>query len=70
MNLDAQIPQALYQELSTLAEQENMSVEQLVHIALSAEVSVLEQRISQDTLAKLFQFSVKMSSVKSDHSQE
>lgn len=40
IRLIAEIPDALYQQLATLAERENISVDQLVEIALSAQVSV------------------------------
>jgi len=39
MNLNTQIPDALYQQLETLANRENISVEQLITIALSAQIS-------------------------------
>lgn len=49
-NLNAQIPDSLYKQVEALAARENISVEQLVAIALSAQVSAwmtkdyLEQR--------------------------
>ena len=39
MNLKATIPDTLYQQVEALAKRENISVEQLVTIALSAQVS-------------------------------
>jgi hypothetical protein len=39
MKLNTQIPDALYQQLETLANRENISVEQLITIALSAQIS-------------------------------
>jgi len=39
MNITANIPDALYQQVEALAERENISVEQLVTIALSAQLS-------------------------------
>lgn len=39
MNLSTQIPDALYQQLKILADKENISIEQLVTIALSAQIS-------------------------------
>jgi hypothetical protein len=39
MNITANIPDALYQQVEALAKHENISIEQLVTIALSAQVS-------------------------------
>jgi 23S rRNA G2445 N2-methylase RlmL len=39
MNITARIPDALYQQVEALAKRENISIEQLVTIALSAQVS-------------------------------
>ncbi|MEP0885925.1 toxin-antitoxin system HicB family antitoxin [Trichocoleus sp. ST-U3] len=39
MNITANIPDALYQQVEALARRENISVEQLLTIALSAQVS-------------------------------
>ena len=39
MNITANIPDALYQQIEALAKQEDISIEQLVTIALSAQVS-------------------------------
>jgi hypothetical protein len=39
MNITASIPDALYQQVEALAKRENISLEQLVNIALSAQVS-------------------------------
>ncbi|HAG85842.1 MAG TPA: hypothetical protein DCL61_33055 [Cyanobacteria bacterium UBA12227] len=39
MNITAKIPDALYQQVEALAKRENISIEQLVTIALSAQVS-------------------------------
>lgn len=39
MNITANIPDALYQQVEALAERENISIEQLLTIALSAQVS-------------------------------
>ncbi|HEY9604484.1 MAG TPA: hypothetical protein V6C85_22960 [Allocoleopsis sp.] len=41
MNITANIPDALYQQVEALANRENISVEQLITIALSAQVSAL-----------------------------
>ncbi|WP_353929181.1 hypothetical protein WJM97_12700 [Okeanomitos corallinicola TIOX110] len=38
-NLNVQIPESLYKQIEALAAKENMSLEQLVAIALSAQVS-------------------------------
>jgi hypothetical protein len=39
MNITANIPDALYQQFKALAQRQNISVEQLITIALSAQVS-------------------------------
>lgn len=39
MNITAKIPDALYQQVEALAKRENISIEQLVTLALSAQVS-------------------------------
>jgi len=39
INLETKVPDALYQQLESLARREDISVEQLVLIALSAQVS-------------------------------
>ncbi|MDJ0846294.1 hypothetical protein [Crocosphaera sp.] len=39
MKLNAQIPDALYQQLETLANKQSVSIDQLVTIALSAQIS-------------------------------
>ena len=39
INLNAQVPNALYKQVIALAEREKMSIDQLVAIALSAQVS-------------------------------
>jgi hypothetical protein len=39
MNITANIPDALYQQIEALSKRENISIEQLVTIALSAQVS-------------------------------
>ena len=39
MNITDNIPDALYQQIEVLAKRENISIEQLVTIALSAQVS-------------------------------
>ncbi len=49
MNLTANIPDALYQQVATLAKRENISVEQLVTIALSAWITkdYIEEKAKQ-----------------------
>ena len=39
MNITANIPDALYQQIEALSKRENISIEQLVTIVLSAQVS-------------------------------
>ncbi len=59
MNLNTQIPDTLYQQLATLAQRENISIEQLVNIALSAQVSAwmtkdyLEEKAKKGSIEKL-----------------
>lgn len=49
MNLTAKIPDALYQQVAALAKRENISVEQLVTIALSAWITkdYIEEKAKQ-----------------------
>jgi hypothetical protein len=60
-NLNAQIPDSLYKQVEALAARENISVEQLVAIALSAQVSAwmtkdyLEQRSERGSWQKFQQ---------------
>ena len=60
-NLNAQIPDSLYKQIKALAARENISVEQLVAIALSAQVSAwmtkdyLEQRSERGSWQKFQQ---------------
>lgn len=60
-NLNAQIPDSLYKQVEALAARENISVEQLVAIALSAQVSAwmtkdyLEQRTERGSWQKFQQ---------------
>jgi len=60
-NLNAQIPDSLYKQIKALAARENISVEQLVAIALSAQVSAwmtkdyLEQRAERGSWQKFQQ---------------
>ena len=60
-NLNAQIPDSLYKQVEALAARENISVEQLVAIALSAQVSAwmtkdyLEQRAERGSWQKFQQ---------------
>jgi hypothetical protein len=48
----AEIPDALYQQITTLAERENISIDQLVGIALAAQVSAWTTRDYLDEKAK------------------
>jgi len=58
MNITANIPHALYQQIEALAKREDISVEQLVTIALSAQVSAwmtkdyIEEKAKQGSWAK------------------
>ena len=58
INLNAQIPDSLYKQVEALAARENISVEQLVALALSAQVSAwmtkdyLEQRSERGSWQK------------------
>ena len=60
-NLNAQIPDSLYKQVEALAARENISVEQLVALALSAQVSAwmtkdyLEQRSERGSWQKFQQ---------------
>ncbi len=60
-NLNAQIPDSLYKQVEALAARENISVDQLVAIALSAQVSAwmtkdyLEQRSERGSWEKFQQ---------------
>jgi 23S rRNA G2445 N2-methylase RlmL len=61
MNITANIPDALYQQVEALAKRENISIEQLLTIALSAQVSVwmtidyIEEKTKQGSLEKFQQ---------------
>ena len=61
INLNAQIPDSLYKQVEALAARENISVEQLVALALSAQVSAwmtkdyLEQRSERGSWQKFQQ---------------
>lgn len=68
-NLNAQIPDSLYKQVEALAARENISVEQLVAIALSAQVSAwmtkdyLEQRAERGSWEKFQQVLTKVPDV-------
>lgn len=68
-NLNAQIPDSLYKQVEALAARENISVEQLVAIALSAQVSAwmtkdyLEQRAERGSWQKFQQVLTKVPDV-------
>ncbi|AFZ60448.1 hypothetical protein H6G54_01635 [Anabaena cylindrica FACHB-243] len=51
-NLNVQIPDSLYKQVEALANKENMSLEQLVSIALSAQVSAWMTKDYIDEKAK------------------
>jgi hypothetical protein len=65
-NLTAQIPDSLYQQVETLAQRENISVDQLVAIALSSQVSAwntqnyLQERAQRGSLQDLHQILAKV----------
>ncbi|MBD2490118.1 ribbon-helix-helix protein, CopG family [Aulosira sp. FACHB-615] len=60
-NLNVQLPESLYKQIETLAAKENISIEQLVAIALSAQVSAwmtkdyLEEKANRGTWEKFQQ---------------
>ncbi|NMF61834.1 hypothetical protein DP113_10315 [Brasilonema octagenarum UFV-E1] len=60
-NLNVQIPQSLYKQIETLATRENISIEQLVAVALSAQVSAwmtkdyLEEKVQRGSWEKFQQ---------------
>lgn len=39
MKINAQIPDALYKQIETLSHQENISINELISMALSAQIS-------------------------------
>lgn len=61
MNITANIPDALYQQVEALAKRENISIEQLLTIALSAQVSAwmtkdyIEEKAKQGSWEKFQQ---------------
>jgi 23S rRNA G2445 N2-methylase RlmL len=61
MNITANIPDALYQQVEALAKRENISIEQLLTIALSAKVSAwmtkdyIEEKTKQGSWEKFQQ---------------
>jgi hypothetical protein len=69
MNITANIPDALYQQVEALAKREDISVEQLVTIALSAQVSAwmtkdhIEEKAKRGSWEKFQQVLKKVSDV-------
>lgn len=69
MNITANIPDALYQQVEALAKRENISVEQLLTIALSAQVSAwmtkdyIEEKAKQGSWEKFQQILKKVPDV-------
>jgi len=68
-NLNVKIPDSLYKQIEALAAKENMSVEQLVAIALSAQVSAwinkeyIEEKAKRGSWDKFHQVLNKVSDV-------
>jgi hypothetical protein len=67
MKLNAQIPDALYQQLETLANKEKIPVDQLITMALSAQISAwltkgyLEEKAQKGSWDKFIQVLDKVS---------
>ncbi|MGB5772400.1 MAG: hypothetical protein WBM32_21415 [Crocosphaera sp.] len=67
MKLNAQIPDALYQQLETLANKEKIPVDQLIAMALSAQISAwltkgyLEEKAQKGSWDKFIQVLDKVS---------
>jgi 23S rRNA G2445 N2-methylase RlmL len=72
MNITANIPDSLYQQVEALAKRENISVEQLLTIALSAQVSAwmtkdyIEEKAKQGNWEKFQQVLKKVPDVESE----
>jgi 23S rRNA G2445 N2-methylase RlmL len=68
-NLTAQIPDSLYQQVENLAQRENISVDQLVSIALSSQISAwttqnyLQERAKRGSLEDLKQILAKVPNI-------
>jgi hypothetical protein len=68
-NLSAKIPNALYQQVEKLAQRENISIDHLVAIALSSQVSAwttqnyLEERAKRGNLQDLKQILAKVPNI-------
>ncbi len=68
-NLNVQLPESLYKQIEALAARENISIEQLTTIALSAQVSAwmtkdyLEQKAKSGSWEKFQQFLNKVPNV-------
>ncbi|NJM72111.1 MAG: hypothetical protein HC862_19075 [Scytonema sp. RU_4_4] len=71
-NLNVQIPESLYKQMEALATKENMSIEQLVAVALSAQVSAwmtkdyLEEKAQRGSWEKFQQVLTKVPDVEPD----
>ena len=71
-NLNVQIPDSLYKQIEAKAAKENVPIDQLVAIALSAQVSAwaskdyIEQRIARGSLDKFKQVLSKVPDVEPD----
>lgn len=69
INLNAQVPDALYKQVVALAEREKMSIDQLVALALSAQVAAwmtkdyLEEKAKRGSWEKLQQVLTKVPDV-------
>ena len=72
-NFNAQIPDSLYRQVEALAARENISVDQLVAMALSAQVSAwitkdyLEQRAERGSWQKFQQVLTKVPDVEPEN---
>ncbi|MBN3906008.1 MAG: hypothetical protein HWQ35_05440 [Nostoc sp. NMS1] len=71
-NLNVQLPKSLYKQIEALAARENISIEQLATIALSAQVSAwmtkdyLEEKAKSGSWAKFQQVLNKVPNVESE----
>ncbi|PMB53720.1 hypothetical protein CEN39_02925 [Fischerella thermalis CCMEE 5201] len=71
-NLNVQIPESLYKQMEALATKENMSIEQLVAVALSAQVSAwmtkdyIEEKARRGSWEKFQQVLTKVPDVEPD----
>ena len=73
INLNAQVPDALYKQVVSLAEKEKMSIDQLVAIALSAQVSAwmtkdyLEEKAKRGSWEKFQQVLLKVADLEPEN---